>query len=292
MRMRGKIAFAAIALAAAFGGAWYLRSYADFPASSPVTCLDGGLTYRLGEARAAADGCNACTCGASGWSCTSFRCVGNAKAVGIVRGSLSYPSARIPSQKVCAEDGLKTVEFCTQTADGADAYALTVPEGSYYVYATGPDDKEKRAYFSEYVECGSKPECLSHSPIAVTIASGTPAMADPVDWDAAGSVDSVSITPSQYLDKTFFFMDGATFNLIGHGLSRVDVFAVPTDSEDGTPIPIGSASGTVDAKGDGSWHIPIPMTLQASDVYAVATDIEGKTIRSPGTGRARPFSTL
>ena len=109
--------------------------------------------------------------------------------------------------------------------------------------------------------------------------------------EPADGIRAVSVTPAQRLDKTSFFDPGAVFVLDGRGLRTVEVFAVPMWG-DGPVMPLGAASSTLGVAGETRWTIALPPDLEASDVYATATDSAGKTTRSPGVGRVRPRSTL
>ncbi|MDQ3018295.1 MAG: hypothetical protein M3Q64_00255, partial [bacterium] len=70
-------------------------------------------------------------------------------------------------------------------------YLITVPEGSYTVYATlgqNPRDPNAyRAFYSEYVKCGVKASCTNHTPIIVQVNhSQTTSGIDPQDWYNTG----------------------------------------------------------------------------------------------------------
>lgn len=110
-----------------------------------------------------------------------------------ISGSVSYPSEYIPdTMTVCAENAFTYEEYCSESLIEDDSYvygygyALTVPAGSYYVYAVVPDlDPEYKAYYDEYVTCGMSIECDSHLPIMVTVLAGQEATeVDPMDWYA------------------------------------------------------------------------------------------------------------
>jgi hypothetical protein len=108
---------------------------------------------------------------------------------GIIEGSLGYPSEGIPQDiEVCAENVETQDAICTSEhiKDSkftyGEGYSLEVPPGKYYVYAIRPNSNYK-AYYSEFVICGMKAECSSHSPIEVEVPGGnTISWVDPQDW--------------------------------------------------------------------------------------------------------------
>jgi hypothetical protein len=118
-------------------------------------------------------------------------------APGIIEGSLGYPSEFIPDMTICAENIATKERICTarhlkgrQYQYGV-GYRLKVPPGDYHVYAFLPDPakigadypKDYRAYYSEYVKCGMKEECASHTPVVVRVRSGEHMKKiDPQDW--------------------------------------------------------------------------------------------------------------
>lgn len=89
---------------------------------------------------------------------------------GTIVGPVSYPSEGIPAEmQVCAE----TLQFqkvvCVPTENAS--YKLTVPPGTYFVYAHLPSQPSK-AYYSEFVTCGLNASCPSHKPIEVPVMAG------------------------------------------------------------------------------------------------------------------------
>lgn len=121
-------------------------------------------------------------------------------ASGIITGTLSYPSDHIPREiHICAEGVESGKISCTNehiTQAGKDArttYRLEVEPGRYYVYSILPESADfepssgvdYRAYFSEFVTCGSQASCPSHEPIVVEVQAGkTVEKIDPNDWYA------------------------------------------------------------------------------------------------------------
>lgn len=121
-------------------------------------------------------------------------------ASGTITGTLSYPSDHIPREiHICAE-GVEsgkiacTNEHITQTGkDTRTTYRLEVEPGPYYVYSILPESADfdpssgvdYRAYYSEFVTCGSQASCPSHEPIVVEVQPGkTVERIDPNDWYA------------------------------------------------------------------------------------------------------------
>ncbi|KPJ55143.1 hypothetical protein AMJ47_01340 [Parcubacteria bacterium DG_72] len=110
--------------------------------------------------------------------------------VGSIEGSLGYPSELIPSEmEVCAKNIETKKLYCTGThiEDSkytyGKGYKIRVPIGDYYVYAKLPGQEDYEAYYSEFVTCGLKADCLSHDPVKVTVKAGEiTENVDPYDW--------------------------------------------------------------------------------------------------------------
>lgn len=114
---------------------------------------------------------------------------------GFIEGSMSYPSEMIPpGVMVCAENTKSKVESCTKERVTNSkymygiGYKMELPVGTYYVYERFAEKfadftPSYRAYYSEFVTCGSKYECPSHKPILITVKGGeTVTGVDPQDW--------------------------------------------------------------------------------------------------------------
>ena len=108
-----------------------------------------------------------------------------------IEGSLSYPGNAIPKDmQICAQDISDAKnEFCTkeQIMDKKYTYGvgykIELPLGSYYVYATVPSWAGYKSYYDEFVTCGMKYGCASHTPIEVKVESGKNlSEIDPIDW--------------------------------------------------------------------------------------------------------------
>jgi hypothetical protein len=120
----------------------------------------------------------------------------SAQQMGVITGALSYPSDfDFPRMIVCAEAVNSKHIHCTDKRvlnrrRNKMTYKLTVPAGSYYVFATivnGEAEVESyrgyKAYYSEFVKCGVSINCPSHEPIKVMVRAGqTVAGIDPGDW--------------------------------------------------------------------------------------------------------------
>lgn len=110
--------------------------------------------------------------------------------LGIIEGSLGYPSEGIPSDmKVCAENIATKRTYCTEEHRKdtkytyGEGYQIEIPSGDYYVYATLPSWKNYKAYYSDFVICGLSVDCSSHKPILVQVKSGQIVSGiDPQDW--------------------------------------------------------------------------------------------------------------
>jgi hypothetical protein len=120
----------------------------------------------------------------------------SAQQTGVITGALSYPSDfDFPKMIVCAEAVNSKSIHCTDKRvlnrrTHRFSYKLTLPAGSYYVFATIVNGEEPvdsyrgyKAYYSEFVKCGLSVDCPSHAPIKVTLRAGqTAAGIDPGDW--------------------------------------------------------------------------------------------------------------
>lgn len=119
---------------------------------------------------------------------------------GKISGHLIYPSDHIPPQVgVCAElvDN-STIKTCVKQivdkkfAPTGVGYEMELPVGKYYVYSILGDWK---AYYNEFVICGLKAECKSHTKIAVDITAGSEnSNILPHDWyDTPSPTDAVGV---------------------------------------------------------------------------------------------------
>ena len=107
--------------------------------------------------------------------------------VGIIEGSLSYPSESIPPMNICAEDINTKEQFCTTEHLKnskylfGEGYKISAPVGQYYVFATVGKLGDYRAYYSKF-QCGNG-KGTTHDPIMVEVKTGeTVSGVDACDW--------------------------------------------------------------------------------------------------------------
>jgi hypothetical protein len=114
---------------------------------------------------------------------------------GDIAGNVGYPAGTAPAMMICAvstTDASK--KYCIDhPAGNALAYSMTVPEGTYYVYASlktaqGDFTTSYKAYYNKYVTCGELSSCpaAGHTQyIPVTVTGGiTTDSVNPTDWYA------------------------------------------------------------------------------------------------------------
>lgn len=259
----------------------------------PTTCEYEGRTYRLEEQRRAADGCNVCTCGETGWACTKIACVPGGPGIGTVAGTLAYPSEVLPAQRVCALNVVDEKEYCLQTTEGESSYAIPVPEGEYQVYAALEDDATgKRAYFSEFVRCGLKAECKDHSPVTVLVKTGETAEAHPHDWYATAQIDGILVAPSRWEYSTHNYYPGSSFLVTSRGLASVEISFTPYPPVEGASYAlIGAASLVKEERGIQTWSLAVPEGFQAMRVRAKGDAANGEFLMSRDLRIVRPIAT-
>lgn len=118
---------------------------------------------------------------------------------GILEGSIIPPAGVSVSQlQVCAVNVATKESFCNGSKRVTDkkfikgvGYRLTVPAGSYSVYATTArnprDPNAYRAYYTEFVTCGDLKTCTDHTTITVdAINNFIQSNIDPTDWNNIG----------------------------------------------------------------------------------------------------------
>jgi hypothetical protein len=113
---------------------------------------------------------------------------------GIISGNIGYPAGSSPAQTVCAVGVSSGVKYCADQPGGNTlAYSLSVPAGTYYVYASlktaqGDFTTSYKAYYNQYVKCQTEGNCapgLHTQYVPVTVkAGGTVTGVDPTDWYA------------------------------------------------------------------------------------------------------------
>ena len=124
---------------------------------------------------------------------------------GTISGKLSYPSDFIPDLIICAEPVTGGKETCKAVrSNKRGVFSMQVSAGNYYVYAKVANAKETsvspdyRAYFNEFVRCGSNASCRDRTKIAVEVKPGGMAKdVLPADWydQATNSSPRTSPTP-------------------------------------------------------------------------------------------------
>lgn len=110
-----------------------------------------------------------------------------AQEAGFIEGELSYPSDGIPSDmKVCADNLDTGIQTCTSKhlrRGRRTHYRLAVPAGRYHVWSSTREAPGRRAYYNDFVVCGTKASCPSHRKIEVAVRAGqTIRKIDPGDW--------------------------------------------------------------------------------------------------------------
>lgn len=268
----------------------FARLTGDVRAALPITCDYDGMTYPSGGQRQADDGCNVCTCGENGWACTKIRCVPGTEA-GVISGALAYPDGRT-AQRVCAINLKDDKEYCQQSAAGAGTYAVFVPVGEYWVYAVTDEAPDARAWYSEFVLCGSAAACKDHSPVGISVESGRITKADPQDWQAVGRFDLFNVTPSKYEYYTHNYYPTSAFTAKGRGLAKVEILAtLYPPQEDAAFAPVGEASLVSEERGIQTWSLRVPSGFQATLVKARGTSENGDFTESRTLRIVRPVET-
>jgi cytoskeletal protein RodZ len=111
---------------------------------------------------------------------------------GTIKGQASYPSEQLPEdEEVCAQpvNEPSAKPICINVGKQQTIkYELTVPEGTYYVYAKTEKLSGYKAYYNEFVKCGLSVDCpesthLQQIPVKVT-AGAVVENVDPGDWYA------------------------------------------------------------------------------------------------------------
>jgi len=126
---------------------------------------------------------------------------------GKISGYLIYPSNFIPEDLgVCAQRiDNQSLVFCTEQIkdkkyQNGVGYEMSLDPGNYYVYSFLGDN---RAYYTEFVLCGLKAECQSHTKIPVTVSAGS--SQDnilPHDWYDFGPTETDQPLPSSTIAPT------------------------------------------------------------------------------------------
>lgn len=108
---------------------------------------------------------------------------------GKITGKLTYPSDAIPRDMVlcvkvtslyseptyCSNNRasrLREGKIIFKLNYRAASYEISLPDGSYYLYATTGEMPGVKAYYDEFVKCGMSVRCKSKRPIAVRVRPG------------------------------------------------------------------------------------------------------------------------
>lgn len=106
---------------------------------------------------------------------------------GKITGKLTYPGEGIPRDMVlCVRNTQKEPTYCSSTPAAklregkivfklnyrSASYDISLPSGSYYLYATTNEMPGHKAYYNEFVRCGMSVDCRSKKQIAVKVKAG------------------------------------------------------------------------------------------------------------------------
>ncbi len=119
-------------------------------------------------------------------------------ASGTITGTIGYPAGTAPAQTICAikSTDATATPICVKnggSAAGSLAYSLSVPAGTYYVYASlqapaGSFTTDYKAYYNKYVTCGNAASCpaADHKAYLPVTIKGIQTVKDinPTDWYA------------------------------------------------------------------------------------------------------------
>lgn len=108
---------------------------------------------------------------------------------GKISGKLTYPGDGIPSDLImcvkrtdlyaeptyCSNDSakrLRDAQVVFRLRTRSAAYDVTVPAGTYQIWATTRQMPGVRAYYDEFVRCGMTVRCKSKAPITIRVRKG------------------------------------------------------------------------------------------------------------------------
>lgn len=108
---------------------------------------------------------------------------------GKITGKLTYPGEGIPTDLAlcvtvaplnagptyCSKDRparLLQAKITFTVNHRAASYTISLPAGSYYVYAKTREMAGVRAYYDEFIKCGIRVECTSKEPIIIKVKAG------------------------------------------------------------------------------------------------------------------------
>lgn len=108
---------------------------------------------------------------------------------GKITGKLTYPGEGIPTDLVlcvtvaplnagptyCSKDRptrLLQAKITFKLNYRAASYVISLPAGSYYLYAETREMPGVKAFYDEFIKCGMRVECTSKEPIIVKVKAG------------------------------------------------------------------------------------------------------------------------
>jgi|ERR1035437_5522638 hypothetical protein len=108
---------------------------------------------------------------------------------GKITGKLTYPSDAIPRDMVlcvkvitlaneptyCSNDRaarLREGKITFKLNYRAASHEISLPAGSYHLYATTGEMQGVKAYYNDFIKCGMNVNCTSKRPIAVKVRPG------------------------------------------------------------------------------------------------------------------------
>lgn len=108
---------------------------------------------------------------------------------GRITGKLTYPGEGIPTDLVlcvtvaplnsgptyCSKDRparLQQAKITFKVNHRAASYTISLPAGSYYVYAKTREMPGVKAFYDEFIKCGIRVECTSKEPIMIKVKAG------------------------------------------------------------------------------------------------------------------------
>ena len=130
---------------------------------------------------------------------------------GKISGTLAFPDSlmEFPELEACAESMSGKLQGCVSGYPSSD-YTLELPPGDYHLFARRKSDPEPRAYFTDYIRCGSLDTCVSHAKIAVTVSDGAEKRdVELGDWTDLLKSGSVGMDTNMSSDKPPSDLDSA-----------------------------------------------------------------------------------
>jgi hypothetical protein len=95
---------------------------------------------------------------------------------GTITGGITYPSDRLPEGIVVHALNTQTKQVYNTSKFNQDAkydyaawYALSVPAGTYHVYAIAPSMEGRKAYHNQFIRCGIRVECTDTTIVEVPV---------------------------------------------------------------------------------------------------------------------------